>query len=751
MKQSDNVHTKGSQEANSAEGGQVSGSSHWSSLGGSLRHCVRRITLGHKMREPVRIEALRTRGVLALNREAIFDRPHSTATLSALAGVPLERIGALFDINLAKGLVDNGIPAEKRESYRRLLTAAQSVRRQFNRLAFDYRGEVPAHTLARILQGFEKQVAELPIDRRMLLPLAVTLEESAHHLQLCGRHLSWENAREVVAYVLAAAREVVIVSAEHETEALDGVVPDLMRAKLAIFLEHVHHYSRECAASMNIPGRKPLFAHAHDRLISRDCCEAMQAEFRAEEGRSAPAKLVAAGRRSVCGVKLGMLHALDSAQRLFERDRTQDALRQISETLELWRGSDGTERSELSRSRSESLQRNLFSVAGTSHQAIFRDSVAPIFRWAVEHFDRLQPETLRHLATLAQETVHALQALTIREMAITLDAMKVARMCWDGDLHSKWVVKRAFPGSRALTGLLIGSLRGTAEYDPFIDRMDTPLGLNGPTMKTITHSFDANEATWTPQLEKLVRAGSVWAKKCARHYRRQIPTLPNESSLWVAEFDGSQGARVPHEVQREFELIQDEVKVAPGSRASGLITSKSGAWLQKHIAEHDGILLTVSAGDIEAPLAEQKPTAIFIATCSQTSPSPTMRSVKETAAPFIEALPKPSAMWGENPHVLCELSIAPREAQFFFRTYGEHIAGAMYRQFLFNAISRFPTAERIECFARCREGSLSMKAHGRLGFRDTGHSFVDGEGRRFHILHKAIFPCAVVLGYSDIE
>ena len=68
-----------------------------------------------------------------------------------------------------------------------------------------------------------------------------------------------------------------------------------------------------------------------------------------------------------------------------------------------------------------------------------------------------------------------------------------------------------------------------------------------------------------------------------------------------------------------------------------------------------------------------------------------------------------------NPHVLRELGISTDEARFYRRENGEHAYQVLWEQAVFNLVARFPTAERIEWFATCLEGTDAMKAHARFG------------------------------------
>jgi hypothetical protein len=101
--------------------------------------------------------------------------------------------------------------------------------------------------------------------------------------------------------------------------------------------------------------------------------------------------------------------------------------------------------------------------------------------------------------------------------------------------------------------------------------------------------------------------------------------------------------------------------------------------------------------------------------------------------------------------MVCELALSSPEASLFARKYGEHAYGALHNQFMFNTISRFPNAERVECFATCREGSTAMNAHERMGWKKTGCTYIDEHGTAFDILHNVIFPAATVMGYRDLS
>ena len=147
-------------------------------------------------------------------------------------------------------------------------------------------------------------------------------------------------------------------------------------------------------------------------------------------------------------------------------------------------------------------------------------------------------------------------------------------------------------------------------------------------------------------------------------------------------------------------------------------------------------------------LSDHEPAALFVATCDQVSPSPLMKKIEKHAESYIGELPRGSN--GAYPHMVCELALSSPEASFFLRKYGEHAYSALHNQFVFNTISRFPTAERVECFATCREGSSAMNAHERMGWKKTGATYVDEHGTHFDILHNVIFPAATVLGYRDL-
>ena len=698
------------------------------------------------------LERVARNGHLSTNVDFIGERPCSTASLSHVVGADAVAIGLLYDIDLANRLSEVHHDQGEREVAARLLSEARALRRAFNRLGQDNPRLLSTKAVARLLGETEQHILRIDMPREHRQILCRAFDECAHHLQLAGPQLTWEVARESIAFVLGELREVAVGTRLNSCERTPPTLSPDALIRLRTYVGYLHEQAAECARAVPTSGASPAaglrLTNAVRRLHSEGR-EEIEASYSRTDVCSVPVKLVAASRRSLCGTRLGMVNALSELAKNYEEAPSKANLKRIVDMLHSWKVGELPSEIVSGGKGQETLNKHPFSIAGTSEQSFFRDTVLPLLSWCAEQFDELPTEmhTL-HLANLIRGTVAVLDALTVRDMATTLDAIRYDRDTWASNPTAKWQIPMVFPGAQIARVLLGRPLLSRGESSPLIDRYYEPPGLLGQTIHTISQHFQAAPSRVTSKELRFIAEAGSWARRCAKRYQKQIPPLPSTEALWITEYDGGAGTTLPHSIQDEFEQMQHEVRIPRGSRRSGLIVPENAEWLREHIYEHDGFLITTNEGNVLESEQRQKPSALFLATCSQSGPSPLMQEISRKASAYIEALPR--AAVGKNPQVLCELAISTDEARFYRRAFGEHAYQVLWEQAVFNLVARFPTAERIECFATCLEGTDAMKAHARFGWKETGAVYQDQFGNTANIIHTTIYPAAIILGYRDI-
>ena len=445
---------------------------------------------------------------------------------------------------------------------------------------------------------------------------------------------------------------------------------------------------------------------------------------------SLPSNCATAARRSLNGTKLGIVQAFESAYAEFERAPSSNALRTIASVLEAWRRGEQGAAGIASGTNSEPLSRELSQAAHLSLQSTLREISLPLVRWGSAHYAHLPTTSINHLNEFLSGIVTMMRHAAISEVVRSVDGVSFER-------KASTTPSPRHPKTETLTPI-----------DLKLSRHLGALSILGPTINDVVEHFLLEPGSVTARELAYVERASQWATDLEK---RQVTTHEGLAlnALLISEFDGGQGSIIPKELGHHFTTLQEKLHVSADSTKSGFVHPENVDWLREHIHEHDGFLLVIQEGSLHGSLSALTPAALFVATCDQAAPSPLMRKIEKNAASFIAELPHSST--GPHPRMVCELALSSPEASLFVRKYGEHAYGLLHKQFLFNTISRFPTDERVECFATCREGSTAMNAHERMGWRKTGCTYVDEHGTAFDILHNVVFPAATVRGERDIS
>ena len=446
--------------------------------------------------------------------------------------------------------------------------------------------------------------------------------------------------------------------------------------------------------------------------------------------RSLANKYAVAARRSWCATKLGLVQALESACLEFESHPSSKTLENITFVLESWRhgehGSEGLARG----GNTAPLIRELLRGHEQSPQSTLREILRPLVRWSSAHFDNLSDASIGHIKETLAGVVSVMRHATLNEMVRALDGVTFER-------EPSLSVTTNKPQAQIKKG-----------FDLALNKRLGALSIVGPTIHDVVAHFTLEPSSVTRQQLTYLAQASRWAQEIEK--RNMTTRAPfAHTALWISEFDGGQGTTIPREIGQHFTNLQLKLQVSADSTKGGFVHPENVDWLRHHVHQHDGFLLVMQEGPLNGTLSSQTPAALFVATCDQVSPSPLMKKIEEHAASYLADLPQGSS--DAHPRMVCELALSSPEASLFARKYGEHAYGALHNQFMFNTISRFPNAERVECFATCREGSTAINAHERMGWKKTGCTYVDEYGTAFDILHNVIFPAATVMGYRDLS
>ena len=669
------------------------------SLGPSLRACLRQVT-GAQMLQPDVVKKLETRASDAVEGRSPHSVPSLSGVISRMCGASRRHIALLRDVNLR---TDHGDPALT--SSKELRRAAQELRRSFNRMSFESKSDISTVDLAGLLKRLEERVGQTSTPQRELVPLTRTLTDATRVLGIRGPSIPWSEAREIVVRVLGAVRD---VTSRHHSYADDssqvGAVPQEALHQLEALLL-VSSYSAHRATDITTTELPTL-----------------------TDNRSVPHKFTAAARRSLCGTQLGFIQSLESAYAQFERAPGSDTLDAIASVIHSWDLGKRPHGGLISGTNTEPLTWELQRDAVRSPSLTMEGILAPIIEWSSTHYEHLPETSIGHLKTFISGAVSSMRNAAVMEMLRTPDTVTFQRGDTHATLESPHSSQKS--GQPVGEGLLLRKRLGA-------------FGLFGPTLRDVTQHFDckANGAT-KQELDYLAQAAR-WATNLSQE--NVPPPLPTPTTaVWISEFDGGQGTTIPKEIGEHFIELQQKLVVSQNSTESGFVYPESEDWLRQHVHQHDGFLLVMQEGSLQGALKDQTSRALFVATCDQESPSPLMKKIEQHAASYIASLD------GRCPRMVCELALSAPEATLFLRKYGEHAYGALDRQFRYNTISRFPTAERVDCFATCRTGSVAMNAHERMGWKKTGAIYVDEHGTHHDILHNAIYPAATLLGFQDI-
>ncbi len=707
-------------------------------LGSSLRMVFRRLSSsGDREKAVVHAEERGTRA--AMPSMGMCEEAITSAGLSSLTGRRLARIGLLYDINLSSRLVSRESGLEEQRVRDGVLEAARNLRREFNRVSRQQPRFLDCAGVEKLINSFQERCRGVGATGRLFGSLHDACHEVRDSLRLARRgFMPWQKAREGVARILGEAREIVgdpkITELTRSAGAMSCEVRRDISDGLNFLATITNQFSNSLEEGLRLMDPRPMLVSLK-RVLGEDLGRSL------EYGQSAPTDIAIASRRSLCGNKLGALAVLESRVEAFAKNPSKKTLSPVVEALKSWRrGENPNEEGPLVGSL-EKLERSPLTVPHTSKQAMFRDALLPALQWGLENLDNLSSESRRDIVLLLRSCVVGLHALTVREMAETFDVLLYPRTSDLLGQFCKSTLVSRFVGVGRLGGLVGTLLSG--ERDSPAERLS-----NGKTLQEVIAGF-RKAGSKSPTEERGDLSSLVqWAARRAQAHARAVPELPCEEALWLSEYDGGQGACLPTELQRRFVEMQRAVQVPAASTQGGFVFPETEEWLQDHVANHDGMVIVVTEGDPRKPFCDQEPDTILVGTCSQNKPSPLMKKIEEEAAGFIATLPL-SSEGTLNPRVVAELAVSNRQAALAVRSFGEHPFRAAFCQFVFNVSSRFPEAERVECFATCREGSLAMNAHERQGWRKTGCVYTDEHGTRFDIIHVAIHPVDILRGVGD--
>jgi hypothetical protein len=668
----------------------------------------------------------------------IREKALSSAEISLLTGRRVAKIGLLYDIDLSsQGVPKAGSPEQQRVQ-EGVLAAARHLRGAFNQASRRQPRFIDCAAIEGLVSRFEEKCTELRATGRVLMPLTDACREVRESCRLEQRgFMPWHKAREGVARILGAARHVNSGQNVAEPQKSAGVVPSAQRQALDYTLTCCSQFANQVSdvveEGLRLIDPRPMVSTL-SRVLGGDV------RSHPDNQRSAPTDVALASRRSLCGNKLGALAALESRVAIFTLNPSQETLRPVVEILESWRQGENPSAEGPQQRSLEQLERSPLTIPRTSKQAIFRDAILPALQWGLDNLDGLTVASKRDIVLLLRTSVEALRALTVREIAEEFDVLLYPRHVEPLSGYCTSALLRKVVSFGTLGGAVGAVL--TRERDLLAARLD-----NEKAVKEVVANFRRAGAEKNLAVQKDLASLVRWVAGQAQLYIQEVPQLPAEDALWVSEYDGGQKACLPRELQQRFVEMQKQVQVAAASKQGGFVFPETEEWLQDHVTKHDGFVIAVTAGNPKLRLCSQKPDTIFVGTCSQSSPSPLMEKIAKKAARFIASLP-PSSDGQPNPCVVAELAVSNQQAVMAVRSFGEHPTGAAFKQFVFNVVSRFPAAERVDCFATCREGSAAMNAHERMGWRKTGCMYVDEHGTRFDIIHVALQPVEILCGRS---
>ncbi len=681
---------------------------------------------------------------------SIQDVPHSSAAVGIFGGVPRARIGLLRHVCLSRAQLTGGkeIPIEGEST--EILRVAREIRRQVIRQLFGSPKGVPYQKLCHVLRDALQEFEDSTFNPRTKTALATSLGKCQSYLSLqTAPKLSREIVAETFAILLGELREVACTRYSFELDSpsrklLPGddevcILRNSIRARMV--------YAGEAASRLERREDGDALQHAVKRLRSPVSTQ-MAEWYEPGAGRSSPVRFLQAARRSIAGVHIGFVQVLDERVNRFIAEPSKLSLLAVSEVLSCWKGAEGRGQYE-SGVAPNYLARGFFSVPGSGKHSIFRDVVAPAISWAANNFEELPKNAMRDVSRLCQHTLECLTALSVFDTAeFYSGSINRADVKMEQEAERMSLVARGLSKIKAL-------FPSTRSPEPYLHRYAVAdwKSLSTSTARDISKFFRRHpDATLNEGLPELRRLTS-WSQTYARMYIDRCSFAEQSHAVWAAEFDFADGSIIPHELEESFVALQEQYRVQQGSRASGFIEPETVEWLHEQVYSHDGVLLSVSTGEMSVPLTTRAPYGLCVLTFSQKNPSNLMRELQHLAKDFLAQLPEEEIDGSivNTPAVLAELVVAGRDGKGLLSSFGELPYQVLNDQSLFNIVSRFPYHPRVDVLAICLEGSVAMKAHERFGWIKTGAKYIDERGSRFDVIHRSVRPAAILLGYRDLS
>jgi hypothetical protein len=677
--------------------------------------------------------------------DSIRDVPHTAAALGIFTGVPRARVGLLRHISLSRAQLTGGMECPEPGASVEMLRIARHVRRHVVRLMMTSPKGASTDCLHRVLNECATMCAAQGFPVRTLPALTMSVEKCRAHLtmQASGK-VPHDVVAESFATLLGEFREIarahyrsgstVKLSESPETDEV-ALLRNALRARAV--------YARQAAERLDDKDEPERFQTAITRLRT-PISTTMSEWYQPGAGRSVPVRFIQAARRSVAGVHLAHIEALQERVEALEHKHDPQELRAVAELLTRWKTAEGRGQYE-ARVAPSFLTKNVFSVPGFGNHSFFRDVVTPAVSWAALHGDTLSIQTYGDVERLCRATVSCLTALTLLELS----------EFYSGSVRIGVKSQRPDVGIRGWKEKLKEWARRSSTPEPYVDRFETcdHRSLWGKTAVDVSRFLRHHPNIPLAKGERAVRTLADWGDRCAKRYGGHCEYVKAAVAILATEFDPADGCALSAQVQKHFVALQERYRVEQGARESGFVEPESVEWLQDQLSQHDGILLSVSQASLGVPISAKDPYGLCVLTFSQRNPSSLMHKILEVSAGFIERLPQETIDGAKvnPPRVLAELVVATSEGRELISAFGEAPYQVLNDQALFNVVSRFPYQPRVDLFAICREGSVAMKAHSRFGWIKTGSVYQDERGTRFDVIYRAIHPAAILLGYRDLS